>query len=127
VAAAALRLVIDWAAARREEFFHLQAPAKDQPHGGWLGRWDRDGDTLPGSDRVSNWAFLGILPHVLEGVLRDHGFDYDSVVRTWRDREWIETDDGGRNTKRASVGGNLARVIALRRSTVEECFRDAGL
>jgi hypothetical protein len=117
VAARALNLVVDWGVAHRQHFFYHGQAESNQPHGGWLGRWDRDNSS-------GQWSLLGIFPHVLEGVLHEAGFDFDATVRTWKDREWLEVDaeanGKGRLTKRVQVGKNLARLVAIRREAVEE-------
>jgi hypothetical protein len=116
VAAGALRLAVDWAVGRRQDFFHLHAAESNQPHAGWAGRWDQDG-------AAGEWAWIGFFSHVLESVLRAGGFDYDATVLTWKERGWIEVDaegEGkGRNTKRVQIGKELARVVAIRRAAVE--------
>ena len=40
VAAAALRLVVDWGVSHRKDFYKHLALERDQPISGWAGRWD---------------------------------------------------------------------------------------
>jgi hypothetical protein len=124
VAARALHLVWDWAVAQRRNFFFHGQAESHQPHGGWAGRWDRDSGGVTGM----KWGWVGFFGHVLEGVLKEGGFDPDSTVRSWKDRGWLEVDaegEGkGRNTKRVQVGKALARLVAIKRQAVEDLDGD---
>lgn len=126
VAARALALAVDWAVAHRQNFFYHNQADSNQPHSGWVGRWDKDSSNPEGS----KWAWLGIFSHVLEGVLKEGGHDFDATVRTWKDRGWLEVDaegEGkGRNTKRVKVGAALARVVAIRREAIEAMIGGKG-
>jgi putative DNA primase/helicase len=117
VAARGLVLTMDWAVAHRQDFAHLHVAESNQPHGGWVGRWDKD-------SKETKWPWIGFFAHVLENVLKEGGFDPDATIRTWKDRGWIEVDSEGvghgRNTKRVQVGKELARLVAIKRAAVEE-------
>jgi hypothetical protein len=61
--------------------------------------------------------------------LIDLGFeDADSIVRTWRDRGWLEVDkDRARVTKTKRFLGSPVKVVVLKREAVDEEFRsDVG-
>ncbi len=98
-------------------FWCWDESGKKWPHGGWVGRWDKDNNSL-------KWAWIGFFSHVLETVLREGGFDPDATIRTWKDRGWIEVDaesEGkGRNTKRVRIGKEPCRLVAIKREAIEE-------
>jgi putative DNA primase/helicase len=120
-ATSALRLAIDWAVAHRRDFFPPKAQDSRQPYGGWVGRWDVDSrDAFSDENTSSRWPWIGFFPQVLEAVLTEAKYDFDAVIRTWKDNGWLECDaDGSRNTKRVQIDKELARVIAIKREAVE--------
>jgi putative DNA primase/helicase len=121
VAANALRLVLDWSAAHRSNFYSGSNSRSDQPHGGWVGRWDKDRNQINGDGK---WPWIGLLPHKLEQVLAEGKFDYTATLRGWKDRGWLEIDDENRNTKKAKIGTDIVRVVAIKRKAVEAMGSD---
>jgi hypothetical protein len=115
----ALDLVVSWAAAN-EHAFHGRART-DQfnnpipPPGGFAGRWDKN--PARGDD---GWSFVAFYPHALNKLLRDHDHDPDSILRTWRDRGWLDTSgDRKRLQKKLRVAGEERRMVVIKRSAVE--------
>jgi hypothetical protein len=69
---------------------------------------------------------LGFSPHRLKGLLESYGFDYESTVRTWRERGWIcvtKEGDKVKNTRTARIDGKVTRVVAITRETIKR-FED---
>lgn len=110
-AAVALSYVAGWAKRNSHRFPGRQDQADEQrpPHDGWAGRWD------PGDD----WDFIAFFPDALRRILRDLDFEADPVIRTWKDRGWLDAPKQGRNTKQMRVQGERAELIALRREAIE--------
>ncbi len=107
----ALREVLSWAASQQHRFYGRieHESNNDQPPGaGWLGTWAQK----------ENWKVLAILPNELKGFLTRQGFDYDAVLRTWRDRSWLLTEEE-HLTRKVMVGTRKARCVVLKRETVE--------
>ena len=123
-AAAALRHVMSWAFANRENFFHANKPISEQPHSGWAGRWDTGHRNLPSDESDPGWEWVGFMPHVLEHLLRDARIEPNPTIRTWRDRGWLRTDAASSGTVRnqlsAKVGKEVVRLYALTRAAIEE-------
>jgi len=117
-AADALRAAHGWAVAHRRNFFHAQQTERDQPADGWAGRWDHDLDVRPGSE-TDPWPWLGFMPDVLRKVLEAGQFSYDATLKTWRDRQWLETDNDSRNTKKVKMLRDATRLVAIRRGAIE--------
>lgn len=120
---AALKYVVSWAVANRDKFAQ-KCGGGQVPPGGWFGRWDEDAATaFPGQKKFS-WPWLGVMPHVLDEVLRKGGFEPESTVRAWKDRDWLKTnpEDKGekRRTWKAQVGKEMNRVVAVKRSAVDQ-------
>ena len=67
------------------------------PLRGWLGRWSDDARTLD------------VLPNVLTGILRMHGFDAGTVDR-WLERGWLY---GNKRTGTVRVDGQAVRCVRL--------------
>ena len=96
----ALEMVVSWAAAN-EHAFHSrerrdQNDAPVPPPDGFAGRWDEDCAQGDGG-----WSFVAFYPHALKKLLRDHGHDPDPILRTWRDRGWLETFEDRKGPSRA--------------------------
>jgi hypothetical protein len=116
-AAAALRHAVGWAVAHRQDFFCAGRPATDQPSGGWMGRWERDGGDNPALAGAT-WPWIGFMPHVLKRVLGEGGFEPDSTLRNWKDRGWLKCTDG-RSQFRSKLGHETAWLVAVRREAVK--------
>ena len=117
-AAAALRYVMGWAVANRENFFHHNCTAGEQPHHGWAGRWDRDGEVKPPGVN-GQWEYVGFMPKTLGKILGEGGFEVDPTVRTWKDRKWLKCTKG-RNQYRVQLGREKTWVVAVTRKAVGE-------
>lgn len=111
----ALDQVYSWAQANEHAFIGRESKHMNPPHGGYAGRWDPE-DTLG-----SRWNFVAFYPVRLEELLSGLGYDTQAVLRTWRDRGWLECDreTPPRLTKRMKVGDKLARLYVLKRTAVE--------
>jgi hypothetical protein len=110
-AAVALRYVLSWAHAHRDQFWTRHALA---PAGGWAGRWELDGVR-----NDPNEGFIAFFPHKLDEILRAGGFEPVPIQRLWHDRGWLKVEDGRRRF-RVRLGGPLTPVVAIRRQAVEE-------
>lgn len=107
----ALREVLSWAASQQHRFYGRieHEPGSDQaPPAGWLGAWAQKVD----------WKTLAILPSELKGFLDRQGFDYEAVLRSWRDRSWLLTEEE-HLTRKVMVGTRKSRCIVLKRETVD--------
>jgi hypothetical protein len=147
--AAALRHVLSWAYGHQNDFFGLKEE-REQPHAGWAGRWDKgkddsinpntsakdepadlnstevesqDGGHKTGGNVTKGWEWVGFMPHVLEKLLREANYDPNSIIRTWKDKEWLKTDAASngtmRNQYRAKIGRGTVRVYAITREAAE--------
>ena len=105
----ALAAVYGIAVAQRVSYWSLVGDDKIQPHGGWLGRWDRTED----------WKFVGFLPQTLRKHLEDLGYPYDATVRAWADKGWLERD-GKNMTRHVRFGDFKARLVYVKRSAFDE-------
>lgn len=93
----AYETVMGWASANADRFW----PRSDKPPaGGWVGRWDRDGEVV--------W----FLPSALRRALHGSGFRYEEVEEAWAVRKLMV--DGGRNgLHRVDLGGDPAACIGI--------------
>lgn len=110
-AGAALAGVYSWAQAN-ERFFLGREPGG--LYGGTgnvalAGRWDRKDD----------WEFIGFFPHKLKEILEAQGFEYDPIIRVWREREWIDAESSKRLTKKIHYDGKVSRMIVIQRKALE--------
>jgi len=116
--ARALREVIAWAHSREEAFIgrhqaDLRTDRARVPASGWMGCWSQDSD----------WQSISFFPHALNRVLRDLGYQPETVLRGWRDRGWILAEQG-RCTTNVNIDGegepDVSMVSVLRQSIREE-------
>jgi hypothetical protein len=113
-AAAALRHLLSWAYAHRQHFFDINDPSRPVPYGGWCGRWDSDAVRPDG-----RWQFLGVLPHRLEEVFRQSGFESAAVEKLWTDRGWL-LRSRGKPRYRTRIAADHPYLVAIRRSAIQE-------
>ncbi|BEQ16172.1 hypothetical protein FAK_32380 [Desulfoferula mesophila] len=106
-ALAALKETYDWAVANRDKFYKGE---KDQyePHQGWAGVWNKD-----------NWDYIGFVGKSLRERLKQAGFDETAIIRTWKDRGWLEIPPQN-NQKQCKINGNPVRCYCLKRSAIEK-------
>jgi len=116
-AAAALRYVMSWASGHIEEF-HRPGFGNDRlgyPRDA-AGRWNLDERTVDPSDR-----YVGFLPHKLDAVLAEGGFQADAIVRQWADRRWLLTSPGRGRRYRARLGtAGATDLVAISAAAIEE-------
>ncbi len=109
----ALGYISGWAARNQHSFVgraRLDQQNKDiPPHGGWAGRWDAG----------ENFKFIAFYPDFLRRVMREMDFDYEAVLRTWRDRGWLDAPQKKRNTKQMRVNDVRAELIAIKKEALE--------
>ncbi len=104
-AAAALEHAIDWARGRRNQFYR-EGQSRSRT---WAGRWD---------DGV---AWIGFRPETLRRVLTEGGFEFDAVLRSWRDRGWLLVDPGSSKPRhRARIGQEDCSLIAIRMEAIRQ-------
>jgi hypothetical protein len=119
-ASAALRQVMDWACSHEEEFCGRRKPELPQPAQGWAGRWDRP--TRPGR-QDGDWDEIAFSPGRLKSILKDAGFEPDSTIRAWKDRQWLRLEQDSDGTKRTyakvRLGNETARLVVVTRAGVE--------
>jgi putative DNA primase/helicase len=118
-AAAALQHVMAWAYAHVEDFFGRRKVGASPPTLGWAGRWD--GGRSSGG---STWTEIAFLPIRIHAVLRDEGYEPDSVIRIWKGRGWLhtQTDKDGtvRTERRTRLGRDNPRMVVITRAAVRE-------
>ncbi len=104
-AAAALEHAIDWARGRRDQFYR-DGQSRSRT---WAGRWDNRG------------AWVGFRSETLRRVLTEGGFEFDAVIRSWREREWVLVDtSSGKARHRARIGQDNCWLIAIRMDAVRQ-------
>jgi hypothetical protein len=113
----ALNLIVSWASANEHAFYGRGRRDQDDnpipPPGGFAGKWD--------AGRSKEWSFIAFYPHVLKKLLKDHNHDPDSILRTWRDRGWLDTSgDRKRFQKKLRVEGEERRMVVINRSAIDE-------
>jgi len=121
-AAAALRYVMSWAYGHQRDFFGRGR--EDQvPNGGWAGRWDQmDGVNPCVTEQESGWCWIGFIPHRLDQILIEGGFEPESVRRTWADRSWLiethESNGTARKQIKQKIGKEAVWLVAIKRDAI---------
>jgi uncharacterized protein (DUF927 family) len=108
---AALEFVFSYAQSHQYEFY-----GRDNGRTNWkglAGRWDNDED----------WSFIGFFPDRLKKVLQEEGFDLEGILRTWRDRRWLDTDKEKKTSrlkKKIKIGDETPRLIVINRAAFDK-------
>ncbi len=112
----ALQLILSWARANYAAFAgaELKSVGDDEdislPQGG--GRVSLSGVWREG-------GYVAIFPHLVREELERHGFRYESVLRAWADRGWIQRS-GDQLTAVIKFNKSPQRMIVLRWSVFAE-------
>jgi hypothetical protein len=114
-ARAALLMVISWAQANAHTFEgRLDTDTytnERMPALGISGKWERG----------LSWETIAFYPHKIKELLEKADHDPEAVMRTWRDRGWLETsNDRNRYTKAVRIRGEKAWAVVIKRSATEE-------
>ncbi|MFZ5447051.1 MAG: DUF927 domain-containing protein [Thermodesulfobacteriota bacterium] len=110
VASQALAMVVSWARAHETSFSGRERDGRPSFQG-WAGRWD------PGE----SWEYIAFLPHQLKALIKEFGFDFEAVTRSWLDSGWLEVDRGPRKTrqKQIRINGEKTGAYVIRRSAIK--------
>lgn len=118
----AMRFLASWTAAHEAGFWGkhrtsraigLDDGAPIAPAGGWLGRWDKDGDVV------------AYYPHVLERALEEGAFlGSRSIIGEWVRLGWVQVGDGGRPDAKMQIetqeGKQTRRLVRVFRANLFE-------
>ena len=126
--AAALAYLYGWAAGNEARFSTPYRDQNDPPSQGWAGVWHRGpsgGNSNQGSisSSTDTWLWIGFTVKVVQDVLKEGGFDFESCLRAWQTRGWLVVTRrrNGRNcTRKKARMGRTENVwlIAVRRSAI---------
>lgn len=106
-ALAAMQFVLNWAQGRPREFFTPGRCQDQEPSQGWVGRHNEG-------------QYIGFLPHKVDEILTQGGFEPVPTRRLWLDRGWLLVTEG-KPTYRARMGGSVnAYLVAVRWNVVRE-------
>lgn len=116
----AREFILGWIASQPQAFWNKRDMAMDgttrpqqPPPGGWLGRWDHS----PGLGQ-SRHDFVAIFPHHLKTRLEQAGYHYETTLRTWRDRGWLE-HEADRVAKSVRVDRVKSKMVCLKAAPEE--------
>jgi DNA primase catalytic core len=114
----ALLYVWSWAQANYSQFYgrqeHNSLGHVIVPHAGWAGIWERE----------EVWDSLNFFTHRLTALLEAQKYEPDAIIRTWKDRGWLNTNEG-KYTRRMRFEGRLTLFYSVQRSALESL--DTGL
>jgi hypothetical protein len=72
--------------------------------------------------RTAQWDFIGFLPHRLDTVLEEGGFEPAPIKRLWNDRGWLRTSPQRGTYYRTRMAGSTTDFIAIQRTAIEEVY-----
>lgn len=87
--------------------FWLRNTQLNEPSGGWLGSWDSADD----------WKYIAFTTTALRAFLAKQEFDVEAVLKTWKDRGWLETDKLGRG-KQVRISGAVVNCYCVTRTAI---------
>ena len=100
-------------------FLRGQRPACSPSVRRMAGRWD-----LGGPEAEGGWAPLGFLPPRLQQILKTGGYDFNAVVRTWKDRNWLQVNDARKARYRVRIKEATAWVVMIRGEVVQDVLEN---
>jgi hypothetical protein len=101
----ALEVLLRAVALQQLSFLKPPDSFQGAPLTGWLGRYD------PGE-------FVAVSPEWLRKLLAGEGHDYETVVRAWRDRGWLQCEPG-KLTQTVRMGTQTPKLVKVRLTAVE--------
>lgn len=110
-ATAALQEAYTWAVANQTSFWGRHQMINDLPRipsGGWAGAW-----------KPLDWSYIAFTSKTLRQILKEGGFDGEAVLKTWKDREWLETNSA-RRVVQVRIDGGQDYCYGVKRSTIEK-------
>ena len=109
----ALHSVYSWAVSNQTKFWHrhqkdTQNDIPREPFGGWAGSW-----------RESGWEYIAFKTEVVRKILKEEGFDTEAVLKTWKERDWLESDRTGRG-KQVRIDNAVVYCYCIKRSVIKD-------
>jgi uncharacterized protein (DUF927 family) len=118
---AALRFVYNWAVTNQAKFYGANQTQEDvrEPHNGWAGVWRADSD---------NWDHIAFISNNIKGLLKEQGFDFDSILKIWLERGWLEKNEK-RNSRvhQHRIGQQHAYCYRVTRKGISEAMGEGSL
>lgn len=132
----AIEYLRDWARQHDRYFYRSTENEKNEPHEGWYGRiegqrrasdrlLERDRKALekelelaqksgePGSADMPQ-RYIAFVRPVLEDVLRERGYEPESIIRSWAEDGFLSSRTVGRSTRQLRVGsGTTSRRLRM--------------
>jgi hypothetical protein len=106
---------VDWANAHEKEFYGRGE--WKAPFNGWSGKWEDSRGNGTGKINQSSLAFF---PHRLREILEEGKFEPKSIIRTWKDRGWLECEKG-HNTRHVRMPKETnSRMIVVSGKAIEK-------
>jgi putative DNA primase/helicase len=111
-ATVALQKVYEWAVVNQTSFWgrhNVNDVFPRPPHMGWAGKWDQ-----------TTWLFIAFTKGSINQILSE--FDVQAIIKTWKDREWLDTDKKGA-MKQVRITGMQTNCYCIKRSTLEDVLK----
>ena len=107
----ALQYAYDWAVSNQEKFYGRHRTMGEnsgivEPFSGWAGVW-----------QSGEWRYVAYTTPVIKRLLQEWSFDVEAILRTWKDRGWLETDSQGRG-KQVKILGEQVYCYCLKRQAL---------
>jgi uncharacterized protein (DUF927 family) len=113
-ATVALQTVYDWAVANQTSFWgrHQESTGGLRiPVHGWAGAWNS-----------KDWNYIAYIEEKLYEILKNGGFDTEAIIKTWKDRDWLQTDKTGRR-KHVRINGPRAYCYCIKKSVLDKILK----
>jgi len=113
-ATVALQTVYDWAVANQTSFWGRHQGSDTDPRTpihGWAGAW-----------KSKDWNYIAYIEEKLHEILKAGGFDTEAIIKTWLDRDWLQTDKTGRR-KHVRINGPRAYCYCIKKSVLDKILK----
>jgi putative DNA primase/helicase len=113
---AALEYVMSWAYSHEQTFEGRSEYGAKQPYCGWSGRWD-EGEF---------WDNIAFYPSVLKKVLEESGYDYDAILRGWKELGYLDVKkkSSRKYMKQIRSLGTPRWMIPIKKSAVDSMYAE---
>jgi len=132
----ALHEVVSWTVSNKDYFWKAGDDSTKQPLNGWLGVWNPDERVhklrkkshkksarpdWDGRDTDDGLGSVAFMPHQLEKFLKERGYEAKSIVRTWKDKGWLDTTGEKKGLKKkVSLDGERPRCYVIPQRIIEK-------
>ena len=83
------------------------------PVQGWSGAWRED--------------YVATFPSFVRKILEDGGYSYETAMRLWKEKNWLDTTGDRNRTKTVAFEGTRIRMVAIPTVVLQQRLGDEAI